>query len=189
MAAKIQQLTEFSRTDLEGLCEATEEAIRDGNGFGWLAPPPRPKLESYWRGVLLVPERELYVARLDGVIVGSAQLVKPPPNNEAMAHAAQITTFFVAPWARGHGLAQGLLREIEKSARRQNFKVLDLDVRATQNAAVALYERAGFERWGVKENYARVNGDYVAGYFFTKDLSKPRPRRRPARSRRAGPAR
>ena len=40
-------------------------------------------LETYFRGVLLVPERELFLARLDGLVVGSAHLVRPPRNNEA----------------------------------------------------------------------------------------------------------
>jgi ribosomal protein S18 acetylase RimI-like enzyme len=175
---KVERLNAFAAADLEALCEATDEAILDGSGFGWLTPPPRAKLESYWKGVLLVPERELYVARLDGNIVGTAQLQKPAHNNEAGAHVAQLTTFFVAPWARGHGLAKGLLKEIEASARRQGYKLLDLDVRASQTAAIALYEDAGFERWGVKEKYARVDGQYVAGYYYSKDLEATRKRRR-----------
>ena len=46
---------------------------------------------------MLVPDRALFVARLDGVIAGSAQLVRPTRNNEAQAHSAQLTTSFVAP--------------------------------------------------------------------------------------------
>ncbi len=170
--AKVERVTAISDDELEQLCEATEEAILDGNGFGWLQPPPRAKLESYWRGVTLVPERELYVARLDNNIVGSAQLLKPPPNNEAQAHAAQLTTFFIAPWARGHGLARGLLATIEDSARAQGFRLLDLDVRETQTAAIQLYEDCGFRRWAEKAKYARVRGHYVAGYYYSKDLEQ-----------------
>jgi hypothetical protein len=36
-------------------------------------------------------------------VVGSAQLVRPPRNNEAQAFSAQITHAFIAPYARGHG--------------------------------------------------------------------------------------
>ena len=113
---KIEWLTKLGGTDLEDLCRAAEQAITDGNGFGWLKPPPRDILESYWRGALVVPGREVIVARFDGTIVGSAQLVRPPSNNEAQAFAATITTFFVAPFARGHGLARGLLAAIEQRA-------------------------------------------------------------------------
>ncbi|HYM29989.1 MAG TPA: GNAT family N-acetyltransferase [Candidatus Cybelea sp.] len=170
MSTRIEKPTKLPEPDLDDLCEATEEAIIDGNGFGWLKAPPRRVLESYWKGVLLVPQRELYVARLDGHIVGSAQLLKPPPNNEAQGHGATLTTFFIAPWARGHGLARGLLRAVEDAARAAGYEMLDLDVRETQTAAIHLYEAAGFQRWAVKARYAKVNGQYVAGYFYNKDL-------------------
>ena len=62
--------SEFRGNDLEDLSQATDEANIDGNGFGWLRPPERHKLETYWRGVLLVPQRRIVVARLDGAIVG-----------------------------------------------------------------------------------------------------------------------
>lgn len=172
-AALVERVTALSDEDLDDLCQATAEAVRDGNGFGWLVPPKRGVLERFWRGVLMVPERELYVARLDGHIVGSGQLLRPPPNNEAGRHAAQAASFFIAPWARGHGLARGLLRAIEDSARAQGYLMLDLDVRATQDAAIQLFEEWGFKRWGAKPHYARLNGEFVEGYFYTKTLEPP----------------
>src|SRR5204863_7817937 len=78
----VERVTEFTDEDLHALCEATSAAIIDGGGFGWVTPPGRLALETYFRGVLLVPERELFVARLNGSAVGSAHLVRPPRNNE-----------------------------------------------------------------------------------------------------------
>jgi ribosomal protein S18 acetylase RimI-like enzyme len=171
MNPQIEKPTKLSEQDLDELCEATEEAIIDGNGFGWLKPPQSRVLQSYWKGVLLVPQRELFIARLAGHIVGSAQLLKPPPNNEAQSHSATLTTFFIAPDARGHGLARGLLQAVEDSARAQGFDLIDLDVRETQAAAISLYEGAGFKRWAIKQRYAKVNGAYVAGWFYSKNLT------------------
>ena len=79
----VEHITELGRGDMEDLCDATEAAIVDGNGFGWLTAPPRATLESYWRGVLVMPRREIFVGRLDGVIAASAQLAKPAPNQES----------------------------------------------------------------------------------------------------------
>src|SRR5204863_80702 len=98
---KVERLTRYSGTDLDDLCEATESAIVEGGGFGWLKAPPRQVLENYWKGVLLVPERRLVVGRLDGVIAGSVQLSRAPRNNEAQALSRTITGAFVAPWVRG----------------------------------------------------------------------------------------
>ena len=111
-------------------------------------PPGRLALETYFRGVLLVPERELFVARLNGSVVGSAHLVRPPRNNEAQAHAAHLMHSYIAPYARGHGLARMLTTGVEDRARELGYHVLNLDVRETQEAAIRLYESLGFERWG-----------------------------------------
>ena len=116
-AATVERVTRFRPGDLNDLCDAADLAIRDGGGFGWIDPPPRDVMERYWKGVLIVPERHLFVAKLDGVVAGSAQLVAPPRNNEAQAHSAQLTTSFVAPWARGHGLARKLIQAVETAAR------------------------------------------------------------------------
>ncbi|HYD30237.1 MAG TPA: GNAT family N-acetyltransferase [Azospirillaceae bacterium] len=168
----IEQLTKLSVGDMEDLCDAADAAIRDGGGFGWVAPPPRDVMERYWRGVLVVPERMLLVSRLDGVIAGSAQLLRPARNNEAQAHACTLTTFFVAPWARGHGLARKLVVAVEATAREAGFRTLNLDVRETQTAAIHLYETLGFQRWGTHPRYAVVGGRVLAGHYFFKDLSE-----------------
>jgi len=157
--------------DLHDLCDAAEAAIIDGGGFGWLSPPPRQTLEAFWRGVLLIPERELFVSRLDGVIAGSCQIHRPPRNNEAQGFACSLTTSFVAPWARGHGLARRLVEIAEAYARDEGFRLLNLDVRETQRAAIRLYETLGFTRFGEHPHYAFVNDRYVTGYFYFKELA------------------
>ena len=58
----VEHVTDFTEEDLHALCEATAAAIIDGGGFGWVNPPGRMALETYFRGVLLVPERELFLA-------------------------------------------------------------------------------------------------------------------------------
>ncbi|MBN8889655.1 MAG: GNAT family N-acetyltransferase [Acetobacteraceae bacterium SCN 69-10] len=167
---QMERLTELTDEDLAALCEATDAAIIDGGGFGWVAPPGRQALERYFRGVLLVPERELYVARLDGVVVGSAQLVRPPRNNEAQAFAAHLMHSFIAPYARGHGLARLLTLRVEEAARAMGYHVLNLDVRETQQAAIALYKSMGYTAWGEHPAYARVRGETIRGMFFYKIL-------------------
>src|SRR6185437_12808449 len=169
----VERITEFTDDDLHALCEATDAAIIDGGGFGWLNPPGRRALETYFRGVLLVPERELFVARLNGGIVGSAHLVRPPRNNEAQAFAAHLMHSFIAPYARGHGLARLLTLEVEERARDLGYHVLNLDVRETQDAAIQLYERLGYVRWGVHPEYALVRGKVVRGFHYYNRLRRP----------------
>ena len=166
----VERVTELTEDDLSALCEAADAAIIEGGGFGWVHPPGRQAMERYFRGLMLVPERELYGARMDGLLVGSAQLVRPPRNNEAQAFAAQVMHGFVAPYARGHGVARLLMQRVEEGARALGYHVLNLDVRATQAVAIALYESMGYIRWGEHPLYARVNGQTVPGYFYYKVL-------------------
>ncbi|HEX3954590.1 MAG TPA: GNAT family N-acetyltransferase [Stellaceae bacterium] len=166
----IERLTQYSGNDLNDICEATESAILEGGGFGWLKAPPRQVLENYWKGVLLVPERRLVVGRLDGVIAGSAQLSRAPRNNEAQAFAGTVTGAFVAPWARSRGIGHGIVTEIEVLARALGLVVLNLDLRDTQRAAIGLYESLGYQRWGTHPCYAQVDGRIVPGHYYAKRL-------------------
>ena len=172
----VERAESLADHDLADLCEATDAAIIEGGGFGWVEPQGRTALERHFRGVMLVPERELFVARLDGIVVGSAQLVRPPRNNEAQAMSATLTHAYIAPYARGHGLAALMVRRAEERAAALGHRVLNLDVRETQDIAIRLFESLGYVRWGTHPAYARVKGRTVAGHFYYKLLEPGRGR-------------
>ena len=167
----VEVLDDITPRDINDLCDAAESAITEGGGFGWIDVPPRQTLETYWRGVMLVPERTLFVGRLDSVIAGSAQLVRPTKNNEAQSHAAALTTNFVAPWARGFGIGHALIQAVVDRARADGFAILNLDVRATQDNAIARYDSLEFVRWAENPHYARVGDEWVTGYYYYKVLN------------------
>jgi len=56
------------------------------------------------------------------------------------------------------------------------MRVLNLDVRATQTSAIALFEGLGYTRWGTHPAYARVEGRTVEGHFYYKLLEPGRGR-------------
>lgn len=170
----VERCEQVSEPELLELCEATNAAIIEGGGFGWLEPQGQDILMRHFRGVLLVPERELFLARLDGRVVGSAQLVRPPRNNEAQAIGAQLTHAYVAPYARGFGLARKLIRFVEERAAGLGHRVLNLDVRETQLAAIQIFEALGYVKWGTHPAYARVRGQIVQGHFFMRMIETPR---------------
>lgn len=161
----------LKKPDLHDLCDATELAIAQGGGFGWLDVPDRTAMIRYWEGVMAVPQRDLFLGRVDGTIAGTAQLVRQPFNNQAQAFIGQITTFFTAPWARGFGVGQSLLNALQDHALALGLEVLQLDVRQTQTPAVALFEKNQFKCWGQNPLYARnKNGDLITGVYYHKVL-------------------
>ena len=173
---EVGMVERLRKRELAELCEAAAAAINDGAGFGWVHPPQPAAFERYWRGVTVVPERVLFIGRLDGVVAGSVQLVSAPPQKEAWRLSCLIDTHFVAPWARGHGLARRLLEAAEAEALARGIKVINLSVRETQEAAIKLYESLGFERWGTHPKYAFVEGRSIAGHYYCKGLTDPRQR-------------
>lgn len=159
---------QFSSNDLNDLCDATEAAIEAGGGFGWVDVPTRDTLEAYWRGVVTAPTRELFVARLDGVICGTTQLVLPPKNNEAQGHIVQLTTNFVTPWARGYGLAKMLLEAVEKYSIREGYAVINLDVRESMETAIQIYESMGYAQFGLHPFSVRAKGKTLQSRYYYK---------------------
>ncbi len=167
---KAQKVLSLNKIDLQELCDATEEAIEHDGGFGWIKAPTRKKLEDYWKGVILIPERILIVGKLDNILAGSVQLIKPTRNNEAQAHLCNLSTFFLASWARGYGLAKAVFEEAEKEAKLQGFKVITLEVRETQLRAIQIYEQAGFKKCGENPKSAFVNNKFISGYYYYKEI-------------------
>jgi len=166
----VNRIDELTLGETQDLCDATNAAIEAGGGFGWVNKQERDVLERYWHGVIAMPSRILLAAKLDGVICGTCQLIKPVPNNEAQAHITHLTTHFIAPWARGHGLAEKLITLAENTAKNEGFSVINLDVRETLSDAISLYEKLGFQRIGTHPAYAKVDGETLKGYYYCKTL-------------------
>jgi GNAT superfamily N-acetyltransferase len=173
MPYRVERIEKFHGDDLDNLCKATEDAINDGIGFNWVSPPMREVIENYWRGVLVVPERELFGGWLDGTLAGSAQLIKPSKSKETTYFAVKLEAHFVAPWARGHGMAVALLEAAEREAAAQGFSIMNICVRETQSRALQIYQEAGYIRWGVLPYFEYVNGKMLAGHHFYKKLDVP----------------
>ncbi|KXV20150.1 1-(5-phosphoribosyl)-5-[(5-phosphoribosylamino)methylideneamino]imidazole-4-carboxamide isomerase [Gluconobacter japonicus] len=164
-------MSSLSPDDMEALCEAVTAAILDGGGFGWLQPPGSQALERYFEGMLLVPERSLYVVRDKGMICGAGQLARPASSYEAHAATVNLTGFFVAPYARGRGLGRALANAMIQGAKAMGCKVINCDVRETHDAAIGLFRSLDFEHWGTHPYYARIGGQTVRGLFFSKLLA------------------
>ena len=87
------------------------------------------------------------VAEMDGRMVGLAW-AKVDADDPALVNLFQM---WVAPEARGHGVAAGLLGEAVRWAQARGALAMQLGVNCANAAALGLYERAGFVDTGVRE--------------------------------------
>lgn len=107
----------------------------------------------------LVPPRGVFViARLDGEAVGCGGLKITEPGS------GEIKRMWVAPSARGLGIAQRLLEALETHAFDLKLHTLRLDTNRALTAARALYARNGYRE------IPRYNDNPYADHWFEKRL-------------------
>lgn len=135
------------------LAELLQDAVHSGASVGFLAPLSPETAQDYWRGVLanVGDLLLLWVAELDGRIVGSVQLSLCDKENGR--HRAEVQKLFVHRSARGHGIATRLMSAVEDEARRQRRSLLVLDT-LLGSQAEEVYRRLGWSRAGEVPDYA-----------------------------------
>ena len=58
----------------------------------------------------------------------------------------------------------------EDLAKEDNIKSIQLAIRETQDAAVQLFKNKDYKVWGENPYYAFINGSFVKGIYFFKNL-------------------
>ncbi len=107
----------------------------------------------------LAPDEDRAVfGAFDGdLLVGTLGLYRE--NRRKLAHKAVIWGVYLAPAYRGRGVARRLLeRALAHAAAMPNLLKLTLGVNTANAAAVALYESAGFEPFGLERGFMLVDG-------------------------------
>ena len=87
-----------------------------------------------------------YVAEEDGKLLGGCGLL-------LIAGEGTITNVVVAPEARRRGVATGMLSHLLAAGDREGLTAYTLEVRVSNQAAIALYEKLGFVSEGIRPNF------------------------------------
>ena len=105
------------------------------------------------------PKGRWLVAYRNGQPIGCAALKRLDERT------AEIKRVYVAPDARGAGVARALLARLEEIAQTVGYDRLRLDTGAEQPASVALFTSVGYEQ------IPDYNGNPVGAYWFEKRLA------------------
>jgi ribosomal protein S18 acetylase RimI-like enzyme len=100
--------------------------------------------EDRWRDRLSMAGSHNVVAMIDGCAVGMVSGVPATPFDGV----AELISMWVAPTARGRGLGDALVSEVERWARSFGARALRLDVSDGNAFASELYQRHGFSYTG-----------------------------------------
>ena len=125
------------------------ELMRQGDEFTLALYPPE---SAHLLGIeeLEQPGVTVFVAREGGPALGMAALVDRGDGT------TELKRMFVPPAARGRGIAGELLRAVETHAARHGIRLIQLETGPLQDAAIRVYERAGFR--GIP-NFGKYVGD------------------------------
>jgi RimJ/RimL family protein N-acetyltransferase len=114
----------------------------------------------YLKAVRRYPHAAVYVAErtADRAIVGRLSLARD--THPASAHVADLG-LMVAADARRQGVGSALLEAAVDWARSAGIRKLELHVFPWNEPAIALYERFGFEREGLRKAHYRRADEFV----------------------------
>lgn len=79
----------------------------------------------------------------------------------------ELKRMFVSPEARGLGLAQLVIKELETEAKKHGFECMILETLYKQKEAISLYQKAGFEIVENYEPYVSLSNSICMGKHIT----------------------
>ncbi len=116
--------------------------------------------------------RALYVAEVDGRVVGSADVRSNPSRKESHARSLGIV---VIKHYRGLGVGRALMQGCIEFCRREGAEKVCLEVFSTNAAAIALYRKLGFRVEGRRRGQFKIRGRYVDEVQMALWLRPPKP--------------
>ncbi len=155
------QIRPLGADDAGAFRQVRLRALRDhpeAFGSSWEEEHASPEDEAARRfRDSLAAGRVMFGAIADGRLVGLSGIAREPRMKQR--HRAAITSVYVAPDARGRGVATALLAAAIRQARAwDGVAVLELSVAVENAAARRLYAAAGFRTYGVDRRALMVDG-------------------------------
>jgi ribosomal protein S18 acetylase RimI-like enzyme len=173
MTFTLQQLTSIDGdATFTQLADTLIETVAGGGSISFMHPVSMEKAFAFWRNInkgVVAGERILLVARDEqGDIVGTVQSILAQPENQP--HRADIAKMMVHPRARRRGIAEALMREIERLTFVAGKTVMVLDTE-TDQAASHLYTKLGWQIAGHIPDYALLpHGGLCSTTYFYKRI-------------------
>jgi ribosomal protein S18 acetylase RimI-like enzyme len=141
---------------IEGFREVLDTVARERRYLAFLEAPPAEELAAFVRGNIRKGHAQ-YVALVDDRVVGWCDIL--PFDRPTKSHGG-VLGLGILPEHRGRGIGPALIEAALAAAKASGLTRVELLVREGNGRAVALYERLGFVREGMKRNAVRVDGHY-----------------------------
>ena len=148
------EIVPIGQRHIAGFREVLDSVARERRWLAMLEAPPLPRVRSFVRNGLANGMAQ-FVALDGGTVVGWCDV--NPKTHPTLRHSG-VLGMGVAASHRGRGLGSALLRTTLDAAFGRGLTRVELVVRADNAAAIALYQRHGFELEGRLRDYMVVDG-------------------------------
>lgn len=152
----------------DGLHACLDAVCREERYLGFIEAPPRREAEVYWRD-LIIRRCPQFVAVDDERVVGWIDInVHALPG---FTHSGRLGMGLLPPY-RSKGIGRRLLESALAAAKVLGLRRVELQVFASNEPAIRLYESVGFVREGRRTNARILHGvadDIIDMAFFFHD--------------------
>lgn len=158
------------RKDLLGITKIYNQAIEAGNVTADIMPLKVKDREKWFKG--FDPESyPIYIAVIDGKVVGYCYLTSWRKGREAMRNTAEISFFIDYNYHR-QGIGSSLINHTIKNLKsigKENLIAILLDV---NEQSIKILKKFGFKKWGHLPGIAEFNGRKCGNLIYGLSLSK-----------------
>lgn len=123
----------------------------------------KPWSENSFKNALNDSDSKFFVARLDSDIVGFSGMYI------AAGAEGYVYNIAVNPLFRKKGIGTILTKKLIDYAKKNNLEFLSLEVRKSNNSAISVYEKCGFEKIGIRKNFyeSPVDDALIMTFYFS----------------------
>jgi ribosomal protein S18 acetylase RimI-like enzyme len=161
--------------DLEAYRELMLQAYElDADAYTSTAHERASASTAWWLGRMSDPQgaSQAFGAFHDGRLVGSVAVEFE--TRSKIRHKAHLVGMYVAQPCRGLGAGQALLQAAIARARlRAEVRLMSLTVTGGNESAIALYERAGFQRFGLEPLAIYTGSEYKSKLHMQLQFAGP----------------
>ena len=142
---------------IEGLQRCVDAVARERLWLGFVEGPPLMQTRAFVDMILRGAGVQFVALDDAGEVVGWCDVVRL--DQESFRHGWRLG-MGVLPAVRGRGVGRRLAEAAIAAARAKGAERIELEVFASNTRAIALYERLGFVREGVKRHARKLDGEY-----------------------------
>ncbi|MCL2412603.1 MAG: N-acetyltransferase family protein [Bacteroidales bacterium] len=156
--------------DLERINEIFNQAILDKFQVADLTQWTIEKRQQ-WFDERNHEEYPIYVAEIDDIVVGYANINPYRPGRMAVRQTAEISCF-IDKNCRASGIGKTLMNFLEPESAKIGIKTLFAIIIDNNDASIKLVEKLGYEKWGHMPNVAVFENVEAGHVYYGKRIKK-----------------